>query len=160
MSVLNSVNFVVVADSTSSNRCYVFCNKIIANDPPVNSLEFTKGYASISWRTIFTAGSSSSCTQEAFQALEVACRVQVTWLAISSTPLAVNSVVPDFQSSKIKSHVYKVLLNSIYGASKDLWPSICTWSTTRQRKKETNWGPGRELLQPFSRGVLGRIHKF
>ena len=71
-----------------------------------------------------------------FQALEVARRVQVTWLAISSTPLAVNSVVPDFQSSKIKSHVYKVLLNSIYGASKDLWPSICTWSTTWQRKKK------------------------
>ena len=70
-----------------------------------------------------------------FQALEVACRVQVTWLAISSTPLAVNSVVPDFQSSKIKSHVYKVLLHSIYGASKDLWPSICTWSTTWQRKR-------------------------
>ena len=71
-----------------------------------------------------------------FQALEVACRVQVTWLAISSTPLAVNSVVPDFQSSKIKSHVYKVLLHSIYGASKDLWPSIWTWSTTWQRKKK------------------------
>ena len=71
-----------------------------------------------------------------FQALEVARRVQVTWLAISSTPLAVNSVVLDFQSSKIKSHVYKVLLNSIYDASKDLWPSICTWSTTWQRKKK------------------------
>ena len=71
-----------------------------------------------------------------FQALDVARRVQVTWLAISSTPLAVNSVVLDFQSSKIKSHVYKVLLNSIYDASKDLWPSICTWSTTWQRKKK------------------------
>ena len=152
MSVLNSVNFVVVADSTSSNRCYVFCNKIIANDPPVNSLEFTKGYASISWRTIFTAGSSSSCTQEAFQALEVACRVQVTWLAISSTPLAVNSVVPDLQSSKIKSHVYKVLLNSIYGASKDLWPSICTWSTTRQRKKKQTEALGVNCYSPFQEG--------
>ena len=30
----------------------------------------------------------------------------------------------------------------------------------KTEKKETNWGPGRELLQPFSRGVLGRIHKF
>lgn len=32
-------------------------------DLQVNNLEFTKGYASMSWRTIFTAGSSSSWTQ-------------------------------------------------------------------------------------------------
>ena len=31
---------------------------------PVNSREFTKGNASINWRIILTAGSSSSCTQK------------------------------------------------------------------------------------------------
>lgn len=95
-----------------------------------------------------------------FQALEVACRVQVTWLAISSTPLAVNSVVPDFQSSKIKSHVYKVLLNSIYGASKDLWPSICTWSTTRQRKKKQTEALGVNCYSPFQEGCYGGSTNF
>lgn len=95
-----------------------------------------------------------------FQALEVACRFQVTWLAISSTPLAVNSVVPDFQSSKIKSHVYKVLLNSIYGASKDLWPSICTWSTTWQRKKKQTEALGVNCYSPFQEGCYGVSRNF
>lgn len=90
-----------------------------------------------------------------FQALEVARRVQVTWLAISSTPLAVNSVVLDFQSSKIKSHVYKVLLNSIYDASKDLWPSICPWSTTWQRKKKQTEALGVNCYSPFQEGCYG-----
>lgn len=76
-----------------------------------------------------------------FQAPKVTLRVQVTWLVISSTPLAANSVGLDFQSSKIKSHVYIVLLNSIYGASKDLWPSAYTWSMTWQREKRNKLGP-------------------
>ena len=95
-----------------------------------------------------------------FQALDVARRVQVTWLAISSTPLAVNSVVLDFQSSKIKSHVYKVLLNSIYDASKDLWPSICPWSTTWQRKKKQTEALGVNCYSPFQEGCYGGSRNF